>query len=168
MVCSLRETNGAPSCEPAKGALRQAPQLTLSPLVQTTHVLTRLGLSTQPHPASLPFARGTHRTASWAAIGVILWRQGASRKLARCALTNAPGAMIPIRRSTAARNTVRLMLTHSGAVSWPLVRSLDSTMPISTRRLAVRACSLSPGTCGSALPKPLEVMIVEEIPAFTR
>src|SRR6516164_7107881 len=47
-------------------------------------------------------------------------------------------------------------------------RSLESTMPISTRRLAARACSLSPGTRGSDLPKPLALMIVGEIPACTR
>src|SRR6516162_6745521 len=41
-------------------------------------------------------------------------------------------------------------------------------MPISTRRLAARACSLLPGTRGSDLPKPLVVMIVAEIPACTR
>jgi hypothetical protein len=59
-------------------------------------------------------------------------------------------------------------LIQFGAVSWPFVRSLESTMPISTRRLAARACSLSPGTRGSDLPKPLVVMIFGEIPACTR
>jgi hypothetical protein len=44
------------------------------------------------------------------------------------------------------------------------VISFESTMPISTRRLAARACSLSPGTRGSDLPKPLVLMIVGEIP----
>ena len=37
--------------------------------------------------------------------------------------------------------------------------SLESTMPISTRRLAARAWSLSPGTRGSDLPKPLALMM---------
>jgi hypothetical protein len=51
---------------------------------------------------------------------------------------------------------------------FPFVRSLESRMPISTRRLAARACSLSLGTRGLDLPKPSIVMIVGEIPACTR
>ncbi len=56
------------------------------------------------------------------------------------------------------------------------MRSFESTMAISTRRLAARACSLLPGMRGSDLPKPLVLMIVKplvlmivgEIPVCTK
>src|ERR1700726_404584 len=51
-----------------------------------------------------------------------------------------------------------------GTTRGPFVISFESTMPISTRRLAARACSLSPGRRGSDLPKPLVLVIVGEIP----
>jgi len=59
-------------------------------------------------------------------------------------------------------------LIHFGSTSGPFVMIFESTMPISTRRLAARAWSLSPRTRGSDLPNPLALMIVGEIPACTR
>src|SRR6267143_1512388 len=46
--------------------------------------------------------------------------------------------------------------------------SLESTMPISTRRFAARACGASPLARGSDLPKPLVVIRLGLIPARTR
>jgi hypothetical protein len=45
------------------------------------------------------------------------------------------------------------------------IRSLESTMPISTRRLVDRASGLSPLARGSDLPKPLVVITPGLIPA---
>jgi hypothetical protein len=59
-------------------------------------------------------------------------------------------------------------LFHFGTRSRPFVRTFESTMAISTRRLAARACSLLPGMRGSDLPKPLVLMIVGEIPVCTK
>src|SRR2546428_13237627 len=65
-------------------------------------------------------------------------------------------------RSTSTPDLYRLF--HFGTTSRPFVRTFESTMAISTRRLAARACSLLPGMRGSDLPKPLVLMIVGENP----
>src|SRR4051794_21283433 len=75
---------------------------------------------------------------------------------------------VPSALLRAARACKRRGLFHFGTTSWPFVRTPDSTMAISTRRLAARACSLLPGIRGSDLPNPLVLMMVAEIPVCTR
>ena len=45
-------------------------------------------------------------------------------------------------------------LIHFGTTRGPFVISFESTMPISTRRLAARACSLSPERAGRICQNP--------------